>query len=60
MPRRAPLAAQLAGRTTEACVSGYYGAMKANAVWAERGTSMENPYCGKAMLNWGVLLKASR
>ena len=38
-------------------VTGYACAMKANAVWAQRGTGIENPYFGKAMLNCGAPLK---
>jgi hypothetical protein len=38
-------------------VTGYACSMKANAVWAQRGTAIENPYFGKVMLNCGAPLK---
>jgi hypothetical protein len=41
-------------------VSGYGCSMKANAIWAQKGDAIENPYFGKAMLNCGVKLTASR
>lgn len=41
-------------------VVGFACSMKQNAVWAQRGDAIENPYFGKVMLNCGVPLKNSR
>ena len=38
-------------------VVGYMCSMKQNAVWAQKGQSIENPYFGKVMLNCGVPYK---
>ena len=38
-------------------VSGFMCPMKSNAVWAQRGDSMENPYFGKVMLNCGTRIQ---
>jgi hypothetical protein len=38
-------------------VTGYACSMKSNAVWAQRGTAIENPYFGKVMLNCGAPLR---
>lgn len=41
-------------------VVGFACSMKQNAVWAQRGQSIENPYFGKVMLNCGVPYKNAR
>lgn len=38
-------------------VVGYACSMKQNAVWAQRGESIQNPYFGKVMLTCGVPYK---
>jgi hypothetical protein len=39
-------------------VVGFACAMKPNAVWAQRGDSIENPYFGAVMLNCGAPLRS--
>jgi hypothetical protein len=41
-------------------VIGFACSMKQNAVWAQRGESIENPYFGKVMLTCGVPYKNAR
>jgi hypothetical protein len=57
------LSSELVPKFLEAKLPGVYGfmcPMKDSGTWAQRTDKIQNPYFGKAMLNCGTELKASR